>query len=266
MSVVASNPMICQATVQQVPVSNLQFFLLIGSAGLAIALLILSLTRLGHARPVMKCVVLSVIAHFLLLVYAYGTRLVVEFPSAEPCDPVKIHLSGYPVEFEEEPNDPQPAEPCKIDQFANEQPLPHVEELQRPRMDSTIDLERTLDDLPATEAGESTLKTEIPLDALGVPTEQPGFESQLDSKEFSSTTELDAQELVVEPQEIEFQRRGLSQDSEPIEPNFGDEMPENVDRAQVQPKEIEPKILNDNSFPDEQQRTQQFESEFVAPE
>ena len=52
-----------QQLVTSLMTPSLQMFLLIGSAVLAIALLILTLTRLGHARPVMKCVILSVIAH-----------------------------------------------------------------------------------------------------------------------------------------------------------------------------------------------------------
>ena len=43
----------------------------IGFGGLSIALLVLMLSRLGHARPVQKCVILSVYAHFLLLGFAY---------------------------------------------------------------------------------------------------------------------------------------------------------------------------------------------------
>ncbi|MEM7456275.1 MAG: hypothetical protein AAF456_18150, partial [Planctomycetota bacterium] len=72
---------------------NLQVFLLIGSGLLAVALLILSLTRWGQARPVWKCVVLSVVAHILLIVYAYGTHLIFETPEvAEQKQPTKINL------------------------------------------------------------------------------------------------------------------------------------------------------------------------------
>ncbi len=42
---------------------------------LSVALLVLMLSRLGHARPLAKCVVLSVYAHFLLLGYAYMINL-----------------------------------------------------------------------------------------------------------------------------------------------------------------------------------------------
>ena len=42
---------------------------------LTIALLILMRTRWGQVQPLSKCVVLSVFAHMLLFLFAYGTRL-----------------------------------------------------------------------------------------------------------------------------------------------------------------------------------------------
>ena len=47
---------------------------MIGTALLAVGLLVLALTRLGHSRPVLKCVLLSIVAHLLLIVYASGTN------------------------------------------------------------------------------------------------------------------------------------------------------------------------------------------------
>lgn len=44
-------------------------------AVLTIALLILMRTRWGQVQPLSKCVVLSVFAHILLFLFAYGTRL-----------------------------------------------------------------------------------------------------------------------------------------------------------------------------------------------
>ena len=56
--------------------TNLQIVLLIGSGILAVGLLMLALTRWGHSKPVYKCVILSVIAHILLIAYAWGTHLI----------------------------------------------------------------------------------------------------------------------------------------------------------------------------------------------
>ena len=56
--------------------SNLQILLLVGSGILAIGLLTLALTRWGASRPVWKCVILSVMAHVLLIGFAWGTHLI----------------------------------------------------------------------------------------------------------------------------------------------------------------------------------------------
>ncbi|MFP6751388.1 MAG: hypothetical protein VB855_06915 [Pirellulaceae bacterium] len=47
----------------------------VGMVILTIALVVLSWTRLGQAKPLTKCLVLSVFAHLLLMIYAYGTRM-----------------------------------------------------------------------------------------------------------------------------------------------------------------------------------------------
>lgn len=52
----------------------------IGLAVLSIALLVLMRTRWGQVKPLSKCIVLSVFAHFLLFMYAYGTRLFIPPP------------------------------------------------------------------------------------------------------------------------------------------------------------------------------------------
>src|SRR4051794_40568368 len=54
----------------------------VGFAILAITLLIASRTRWGQAKPLTKCVVLSILAHVWLLMYAYGTRVVL--PQGDP--------------------------------------------------------------------------------------------------------------------------------------------------------------------------------------
>jgi len=56
--------------------SNLQILLLVGSGILAIGLLTLALTRWGASKPVWKCVILSVMAHVLLIGFAWATHLI----------------------------------------------------------------------------------------------------------------------------------------------------------------------------------------------
>ncbi len=64
-------------------VQSLGVLLWVGLGALTISLLILMRTRWGHARPISKCVALSVFAHFLLFGYAYATRLILEAPPRE---------------------------------------------------------------------------------------------------------------------------------------------------------------------------------------
>ena len=71
----------------------LQWVLLIGCGCLAIALLVLTLTRWGHARPIWKCVVLSVVAHLLLIGYMYGTQLISRAPMLQRTDVISMNLS-----------------------------------------------------------------------------------------------------------------------------------------------------------------------------
>ena len=63
--------------------TNLQIFLLIGSGLVAIALLTLTLTRLGASRPLWKCIILSVMAHILLIGFLWGTRLIAPLKNEE---------------------------------------------------------------------------------------------------------------------------------------------------------------------------------------
>src|SRR5437868_9535744 len=53
----------------------LNALLAVGLIGLFILLAVLAWTRLGQAKPISKCVVLSLLAHLLLLIYAYSTHI-----------------------------------------------------------------------------------------------------------------------------------------------------------------------------------------------
>lgn len=117
--------------------------LLVGSGLLAVSLLVLSLTKWGQARPVWKCVVLSVAAHILLMGYAYGTHLIFQVPQvAQPNQPVRINL----VEDEgnalnNELQDVKGKQPWG--EFVNKQLLPDIDDLERPAIDSQLVIEPT---------------------------------------------------------------------------------------------------------------------------
>lgn len=59
---------------------SLAMILLAGMAILSSALVTLMWTRWGQARPLAKCAGLSLFAHLLLLMYAYGTRVLFDSP------------------------------------------------------------------------------------------------------------------------------------------------------------------------------------------
>ncbi len=64
-----------------------------GLVGLTLALLVLVLTRWGQSRPLRKCVGLSVFAHLLFLVYAYGTNLFFDIPPGGSKDVLVLTIS-----------------------------------------------------------------------------------------------------------------------------------------------------------------------------
>jgi len=64
-------------------------------AGLIIltaAMLVLSRTRWGQAKPLTKCLALSVFAHILLIVFAYGTRMLAPAGDADSADEFRVSL------------------------------------------------------------------------------------------------------------------------------------------------------------------------------
>jgi hypothetical protein len=128
--------------------TNLQMFLLVGTGLLTVALLILALTRWGHSRPLWKCVVLSVTAHILLLGYAYGTRLIVTKPSMQVADAESSTEDSMEIRLvdergaEKDVDQRVESERMSWNDFGNDQPLPELEPLARPKVDSEIVIER----------------------------------------------------------------------------------------------------------------------------
>jgi hypothetical protein len=72
-----------------------ELVLWIGLVTLTMALLVLMSTRLGQARPVSKCVALSVFAHILFLAYAYGTQLRFESVGLGWEPTVEVYLADH---------------------------------------------------------------------------------------------------------------------------------------------------------------------------
>ena len=264
---------------------SLQLFLLIGSALLAILLLILTLTRLGHARPVMKCVILSVIAHILLLGYAYGTKLIFEYPALAEASPMEMTLSEYEeypvaISADEQPVDSPHIE---VDRFATTSMLPEVESLQRPSMDSELVIEPVLEGKlenfgaeihsmrgnfePVENAPVEVTPLEVeeydPSDIAPPQLQTPDLQpSEFDP---DSVSAFEPTATAVAPEEIEVQRLGESEGEQvSAVPETSPEIPETAP-MEMPPVEVAREDA-ESAFVDDQQRAEQFESGFVVPD
>src|SRR5438477_238259 len=72
--------------------STLSSLLAVGLIAIFVVLSVLVWTRFGQARPVSKCVVLSLLAHLLLLIYAYSTHIMYGPPGRLMGRVVKVRL------------------------------------------------------------------------------------------------------------------------------------------------------------------------------
>lgn len=126
-----------------------------GLAGLTIALVVLMWTRFGHAKPLSKCIALSIYAHVLLMTYAYGTKLVIPTPPGdEEGQILQLNLlagnddDSTPSEFKEEPTSESP---MPWDMLPTEAP-PEISLTAPQRADTQVTAEEAQS---ATAAGES---------------------------------------------------------------------------------------------------------------
>lgn len=126
-----------------IPAGAIQLALLIGSGLLLLGLVILALTRWGQVSPIWKCVILSCMAHILLMVYAYGTHLIFVPPVeiSRDQDSLKISL----IEDSDLPDLAVQASETVLPELEHDlelnflaQPL---ESLDRPAIDSEIVIE-----------------------------------------------------------------------------------------------------------------------------
>ena len=196
--------------------TNLQVVLLIGSGILAVGLLMLALTRWGHSKPVHKCVILSVIAHFLLIAYAWGTHMI-DPPQVE----VAIESEPMRINFQDESGSEAievqlSAETAKVadwDQFAPQGPSPETVQLPRPEIETELLVAQSESFARGLDLQPQQTRVEKP-EAVA-PRLSRDFES-IDSLveqlanttqgNFKSTTSMRVPEI--QPKEIEVTRRG----------------------------------------------------------
>lgn len=124
--------------------TTLQWILLIGCGCLAISLLVLTLTRWGYARPIWKCVVLSVVAHLLMIGYMYGTQLISRAPMLQRTEVISMNLSEPEPPPEIVDDAPEIVETEPEDKFDATAFVPDLEPLDRPVFDSEVDIQSEL--------------------------------------------------------------------------------------------------------------------------
>ena len=196
--------------------TNLQIVLLIGSGILAVGLLMLALTRWGHSKPVYKCVILSVIAHILLIAYAWGTHLITpeQLEMAIESEPMRINFqeeTGSDA-IEIQPTD-QTNKADDWDQFSVESPLPDQVPLPRPEIESELVVTETESDDQPLDLQPDQQRIEKP--EAAAPALTGKFES-IDSlvEELANTTQGEfkpsspMRAAEIKPESIEVTRRG----------------------------------------------------------
>ncbi|MEM9411037.1 MAG: prenyltransferase/squalene oxidase repeat-containing protein [Planctomycetota bacterium] len=239
---------------------SLTLFLLLGSLVLIVSLMLLTLTRLGHARPITKCVVLSVIAHILLLGYAYGTRMMLQVPVAKE-EPVKVNLVAG-----DEEDDPQPRVVTKkegnddpsVSNFVADHISPDTVDLNRPEIDSPFELERTVE----FDANQMSIENRVSIAELT--DVRPQYNRRAEDIHFPSAMEVESANNV-DPQAIEFQRRGeVDGDPRHFDPSFEPDVKLEV-FSEIKEVEVSPNILEQAEIQKKLSTPEDFISDFEVP-
>jgi hypothetical protein len=126
-----------------------------GLVGLTLALLVLVLTRWGQSRPLRKCVGLSVFAHLLFLVYAYGTNLFFDIPPGGSKDVLVLTISAADDSHEDDDAAMQPDRRGRPwERYSNDSAAISQAEVPLPRESPTPDIsrQRRSSDLPEVAA------------------------------------------------------------------------------------------------------------------
>ena len=225
--------------------TTLQWILLIGCGLLAIALLVLTLTRWGHARPIWKCVVLSVVAHLLLIGYMYGTQLISRAPMLQRTEVLSMNIGEPEPEPEIADDAPEILESEPDEAFDATAFVPELEPLDRPAFDSEVDIQ-----------------SEIPEIAQMPSAFSPQFDTQFKAEQtpFTATPAMIAPKIdtrtvsapkaSVEAEEITFRRR--------VEVDQPDEVPMLEEGGDFELPRVQPEI-------DDFEMKPTAESEFDLP-
>ncbi len=240
--------------------TNFQLVLLVGSGILAVSLLLLAMTHWGQSRPVWKCVVLSFVAHILLMGYAYGTRLLGPPPTAaehadiETDEMLKVSLMDD-TEFEDitvpqaEANDNVKIAATKVPNQTNISApnfeVPDLEPLDRPEVDTVFVFETKQSEAQPT-ANEYQPTNQFRL-TESVPKVQPKPESVLEDIPLDNNFEQQLAMLpkgkIVDPETIDVPREQFSPATpKQLEIDFGGELA----RPEINPEPVA--VPDSNAF------------------
>jgi hypothetical protein len=183
-------------------------WLLAGLAALVIVLLVLMRTRWGQAKPLSKCMVLSIVVHLLLVVYAYflQTFVAVPIPGRDQIVHVSLMADIEEEEFVDLPTE-QPVEQEPWNDFVAVQPLdappeptapvptPIDQPLEPPRERAPAPVPMAAPELPDLPdvTPDHPLPLPLPLDHTAVRPLQPDPETMLD-REPSVAPQVDPQQ------------------------------------------------------------------------
>ena len=203
--------------------TNFQLVLLVGSGILAVSLLLLAMTHWGQSRPVWKCVVLSFVAHILLMGYAYGTRLLGPPPTvAEQADIATDEMLNVSlmddVDFDtftapdaEAVNNyeiPATRTPNQSSIAASDLEVPDLEPLERPEVDTEVVIETNIaETVPLANdfqpSNDFRVAQSVP--EVATPPEVEFEQSTLDNG-FEQHLAMMPEGKIVDPQAIEIPR------------------------------------------------------------
>ena len=197
---------------------NLPLVLLFGSGILAISLLLLALTHWGHSRPVWKCVVLSVVAHVLLMGYAYGTRLFdetqTEVKETADADHEELQVTLIDDYGEEKTTQVAEDEISPSPMPNTELHLPSIAPLMRPEIDSELVVE--VPDLALPEQS-----TELP-NQFDLPEDSPN--ADLPELMAPNDVALLPEAKIIDPESIDVRRQKVVASEEPSKIEFDSDL------------------------------------------
>jgi hypothetical protein len=219
-----------------------------GFALLALALLVLALTRFGQSNPLRKCLILSVMTH-VLLAAALSTVKVATATSAPGLTETRVQILS-PQETSQLLDDAeQPPKPWE--RFATQQPDDPVPlDLERARSQEQIDLQRQSIADSVRLLGESSLanlpadETEMPVPgsiAAGVPDAEPQALKAPEPIEAAAAQRQQAPDIAVAaPQSPERASAGQSMEPRAAEPSPGGVSSELLNQTVSVPRLDEP--------------------------